>query len=319
MSDADTADDQGSKRVERQRSNLSPEQEIAASRAALERKTKENTTLAGAADKATATAAEYGKEGAAAIRAQVADAERAIANGISAQEAKRDAAQVAWKSAREAGDVDAEQKANDMLTDAKVELRVLSGQKATFDANKPHQLKKAEAMEKGPPAVARPSAESQKWLDDHPEFETNPQYRADALDAHELAIAKGIPNGSTAYVTFLDSHMARLHGKEHGRGGSKADDAGDGGVNRHSTSSGAPPSRDTAGGLSATVDGYNLRIIVGQDGKEKLVGDIPPAWREGAKWSGMNEVDYSISQLKIQAETKAGKGPVLMGEGAIYR
>lgn len=318
MSDAALADDPQSRRV--QRGTLSPEQEIEAARQSLERKDATIATQAATIESVSAHAAKAGAAGAQAAEARIQEREGSLSNAIKAAETSVAAAKAAKRSAREAGNNDAEMEADDALTDAKVELRVLVGQKADFDAQKPRLLEEAKALAKAPPVPADTSGRD-RWFSDHPMFNTDATYKQDALNAHELTVAKKIPTGSPQYFDFLNTHLERLHGKGHGKpkengGGQQQQQQ----QRQDGSSAAAPPGRDVTGSFDVSVDGSTLRLTRGADGKKQLTGTIPGAWREAASWVNMSEIDYAIQQVEIREEQAAGRGTVVqMGDGAIYR
>lgn len=255
--------------------------------------------------------------------------EEAIAGAVTAAQQKRDAARAKVKSARESGDQDGELSAIDSLTQANAELMLAERNKQGFEAWKKAQ---GERIQQPRPTVdAEPSAptrEAQEWLGDHPLYfedtDTGREYRARALAAHSAALAKGVAEGSKAYVDFIDGKLEQAYGKGHGQLGRKegTQDMTDTRVprtQRRASSTAAPSSRDSgyegriSGGDYEFVDrasGARLKLVETTDREgrpvETVQGTIPAQWREFAKINKMTDVAYAVEQLKIRRDMEDG-------------
>lgn len=275
------------------------------------RLSEENKALADRANKA-------GSAAAAATTARMGDREAAIANGMAAAKRTVEQATASYKAARAAGDLDGEMAALDVLGDAKLELKLFEGQKAAFDAEKPNLEKQAKAMAEPVTSTPGQSDQAKKWIDDHPLFQTDAKYKADALMAHREAMALNIATNSDAYPAFLNTHLARLYGADHGK--TAAEDRRDDDRREHRemnrASTGAPPGREQDG-RSVRHAGGNLRVVRDREGNEGVSGDIPAEWVEAAKWCNMDVEEYALEQLKITAE--GGANNTYRPDGVTYR
>lgn len=257
--------------------------------------------------------------------ARISDQEVAIKNGLSAAEKSVETATLAWRQARQQGDVEAEEKAMDALGDAKIEKARWKERNDAFTQQKPALEEEAKRPAVQPAAVEagkdKMSDESRRWIESHPKFNTDASYRQDALDAHEIAISRKIPIGTTQYTAFLDNHLERLYGKDHGM---QEQDRDRGGERERSprrgpdrgASSGATPSRDRDGSFA-----YNgVKLGTDAQGKKTVTGDIPAEWVNAAKWNGMDPVAYAVSMLEIEEERSRGHSPILQeGQGMVLR
>lgn len=259
--------------------------------------------------------------------ARIAERGNTLTNNVDVAKKAIESARVAKAAARTASDDAAFDAADEAFVDAKVALRVAEAEKSAFDAQKPRLEDDAKKVAAPIKATPMPSQEAQKWLDDHPLFHTDTDYHDDAIDAHDLALTRGLKEGTTDYVKFIDKRLEKLHGKDHGKEkpvdedhDQGADRTGGGQDDDRDSSRGAPPSRDQNVGGTMTVDGKSLRLVTGNDGKKSIRGTIPAKWQEAAGWVGMNPVEYAIQQLEIAEETKAGHAPgIRMGDGMIYK
>ena len=307
----------------------SPEEALAEARKKLEARDAE---LAAEADRRR-KAEEERDTAAAKLNTKASEAvqhqEAAINGAVTAAQQKRDAAKAKVKSAREAGDQDGELSAIDNLTQANAELMLAERNKQGFEAWKKAQGERV--REQRPTVDAEPSAptrEAQEWLGDHPLYfedtDTGREYRARALAAHSAALAKNIPEGSKAYVDFIDGKLEQVYGKGHGQlGRSKGnEDMSETRVprqQRRASSTAAPSSRDggyegrSGSGDFEYVDratGARLRLVETTDREgrptETVQGTIPATWREFAKINRMSDVQYAVEQLKIQRDMAEG-------------
>lgn len=309
-------DDAGNRRVERKsRSEVSAEDALATAKKTIEDRDR---TIAGLKTTVVQTSTAASEQAVGRLK----ERETAIVSGIAAAEAAEAAGAQALRTAREAGDLDAELKAMDTLADAKLQKMKWNEAKTTYDANKDRLTKEAEALGK-PKLPSGPDAESQRWLEEHPLIGTDQQYRKDADDAHDLAVKNRMPPGHPGYIAAVNAHLERLHGKDHGKAkAEKKTDNTDGDLvvteQQRGTSMSAPAGRSGEdGSFSMSVGGKSLSLSVNGEGKEVLRGTIPGEWVEAAKWNKMTPHEYAISRLKIAKD--GGAGGIQFGEGAIYR
>lgn len=320
MSDAALADDQ-SRRVQRG-STISPEDELAAARRSLETKTREADKLRSTNVDLSNQVVESAAIAANAEIARINERETSLTTAINSAMTEQSSAESAKRAAREAGNIDAELAADKAFSKATVRLEALNIEKTRFDGNKPRLMEEAKRKAEAPKTAAPNRApEAQRWLDEHPRFESDPVYKADALEAHRAAVAAGISTNSSDYSRYLNTRLERLYGKNHGQPEGARHQERDSDMNRdRGTSSATPPSRDTDASFSQQVDGSTLRLSRDASGKPQLSGQIPGSWRDAARYCGMDEVAYAIDQMVIAEEAKSGKNSLMTSsDGMFYK
>lgn len=313
MTEAASKDGKEKGRVQRhvrQEGEVSDADALAVANATIKARDEENATLRTQLESTTETVVKTANTASETALARIADRETSISNGITGAKTAVEAAQQAWRSAREAGDMDAEQKANDALLDAKVSLKGWEFQDQDFKANKERLTTDAKAL--GKPQVAKvgkgPTPQAKQWLDDHPLMNTDMNYRRDALAAHAAAIAEGHAEGSDPYIIRINDMLGKMYGADHGK--PKSDDGGKQQQRREraAESEAAGPGRESSSGVSfRTPQGTNLRVSVNGEGKKTLHGDIPAEWQAAARWSKMDPIDYAISQVEIAQEREGSQ------------
>lgn len=246
----------------------------------------------------------------------------AIDNAISAAEGREAAATAAWRTAREANDIDAEQKAVREMTLAAAEVGNTKARKQAFEQWKTSRPK--------PTAQPQPkqgggddfTPQVKTWLTKHPAYFRPGEYRENALAAHDLAILNlgREKEGSQEYVDYIDKHLEQVFGKGHGQITKPAERRDDDVVHddNRSSSRAAPPSRDGGddfggprGDFVYNHAGGQLRLTQRPNKEtgqmvDAVMGTVPEQWKEAAKWARMPLVDYVISQMNIQREIKEG-------------
>lgn len=325
MSEAATAEGRGSSRVDRQSrtGGLADSEALTQAQKTIERQERELADERKGREAAEGRAQQATTRVVAASTAQLAEREGSLTAQIEAAKKAETAAMASKKSARAAGDDDASDAADAALLDARVDLKYWSHELNVFKAQKPALEREIKAEAEGAAAAGNsgPTEHSRKWLSDHPKFNTDARYHADALAAHGLAIQNGHKNGSLGYIDFINGQLESLHGKEHGKAGSSnREHQGGGRREESSSSSAAPVNRDTAGPMTyRTNEGHDLRVTISSDGKKQLSGQIPAKWVEAAGWVNMEPVAYAISKIESEEEAADGRGPTMSSEGAFYR
>ena len=279
---------------------------------------------------------------------RVAQHEARVNADVEASKARRQAAIAKARAARDAGDTDAEFEAQADLAQAGSELAMAEERKRSFEAWKrgqgagQQQTRQADTEQTGGDG---PTAEAQKWLGDHPLYfaqtDEGREYQAEAMAAHSAAIAQRIPEGSQAYVDFIDRRLENVYGKGHGQlRRTTMNQIKDNGATRQTrqpraTSTGAPSSRDN-GNLSMGSgsfeyqhpSGARLRMVEYTDNtsgetRERLEGTLPAEWRQAARVAGFRggkerpeggrfkddreaEIAYALEQMRIQREASEG-------------
>lgn len=124
-----------------------------------------------------------------------------------AQKGRLEQARANYKAAREAGDIDAEQRAIEESSAARAELSHISFQK-TQAARQPAPQQQAGNV---------PGPAAQKWLADHPKSGSDPVYRAALSVVHGQAVAAGLTVESPEYFSFANRELEARFGADHGK------------------------------------------------------------------------------------------------------
>ena len=210
---------------------------------------------------------------------------------IIAAKAEAEAAAQAFQAARESGDTAAEIAATRRMNTADYRFNEATAELAKLNAA-PEQ-----------PATPQPqpniSAESRKWLDEHPRMNDDADYRMFAISMDRFAIQQGHRAGSQAYVDCIEREMVRRYGADHAQQGSKGqpmtgrsdDDYRDDGNTRPPASPGGTP----RGGARTVVypigdmsvrknsDGSTVINFIASHGKTE--SEIQRDYEEGARIS----------------------------------
>jgi hypothetical protein len=174
---------------------------------------------------------------------QASDRESVVATALQAALADKERAGTAKRMAREAGDIEAELKADDdrasavyRESQAQAELHWLKNQPKPEAQQQQRQAPKIDEL-------------SQRWLDEHPQYFANESYRntAHAADASAqraglMPDPKGDGTGNPAYIQHVEAFMAKAYGDN---GAQQV--AQNGGGGRQHSGSALPPSRGSGG------------------------------------------------------------------------
>ena len=242
--------------------------------------------------------------------------EQQIKGAVETAKSEVENAKAKYKSAREAGDIDAETEANALLSNASAKLATAEDTNRRYEAWKAQQKNAPPPQQQPKPAtdVNEPTPEVRAWFEAHPAYFKDADYQARALAAHEGALSRQIPEGSKAYVDYIDKALERQLGPGHGQ----LDKRNNGGTvnNRRASSEAAPrdrggDSRDRGGDFEFThKDGSTLRLVTekNQNGEyyETVRGTVPAEWREYARINRMSDRDYAVEQMRIQKEISEG-------------
>lgn len=148
----------------------------------------------------------------------------ALENAIGSEQARLAGARQAYRAAREAGDLDAEDKANDAIAETRARLVLLDRDKSAWadweatqaaeaEAAKRNKPAAREAPERGgepaPAAVRGLTPQDQQWVEGHPDFGTDPECEQWIRGAADRVIADGIQKGSPAFYRELTKAYAR--------------------------------------------------------------------------------------------------------------
>lgn len=126
--------------------------------------------------------------------------------------------------------------------------------------------------------------ETQKWIDDHPEFNTNAVYKAEALAADTAAQNQGYAPDTPAYFKFINDRLDRIFRDD--TPSQEIDTAQTKKVSKPIPA--GAPSRDS---VSSSTRNRNYKDT-----------ELTPAQREAAEISGVSEDDYKkyLQQVKKQ-------------------
>ena len=261
---------------------------------------------------------------------QAIDRQTVVAQALEAARSEQTAAKLAIRTAREAGDVDAELSAQESFQGATYRIAQANGEL---------EYLKAQPRPTAQPQRTGRTADSQRWLDDHPRFNTDRKYRGVAIDAHNEAPAAGNPEGSREYVDFIDRVMTQEFGEGHGQidSGEQQGERAPMNNSRRAAPTAVPPSRGAGGG--GTGGWKTERTLLGdvlvQDRSDGTRGirftspKVQSDFEEGAmldKRASRSPEDfrralaeYANEQVEIAREIAAGgNGDLVIGEGRSY-
>lgn len=195
------------------------------------------------------------------------------------------------KEALDSGDNEAVVALDDKIMDKKQDIRGLEFQKTQIaDAKvklkdiKEKQLKAPQQEERSAgDAQLTPAAKA--WVDKNPRFNTDAEYQAEAIGAHEVAVRKGIKVDSPAYFKFIEDRLAKAFPDD------QADDGDDGAEDNENQGDAEPPKKKpiknpqsfgASGGSGQNAGGT----------PRKKIGQLTAAEVEAAEISGMTAKEY---------------------------
>jgi hypothetical protein len=226
------------------------------------------------------------------------DRAAAVAGAAGAAKSEADRAEAAYIAATENGDAPAQAKALREMTAAETRLT-----NATAELEAMKAWGKQEPRQE--PSPGSPGPEAQRWINEHPKFHSDQEYRSIAIGAHEEALRDGINAESPAYFRHIEARLAEKYGNQEGgrnMSGSRAEPA----------FQGASPSRGDGRGASQsnTVQTLLGPLIVNRRANGQIGIQIPPnlrsTFQEGADSCGMTLAEYAHDHVKIADERRAG-------------
>jgi hypothetical protein len=295
---------------------LDPIAELEKLRADIQRRSEEEAAERQAASAREAQlAAERDAAAAAATQFQgrVAALETdSMASRETALKAAESAAALAYRAAREAGDIDAELAATRDLSRTQANLQILETERR-YQRPQPSVEQPRPVQQPRERAEPRVSSESQRWIDAHPRMKTDPAYHAEVATAHDRAIRRGIQVDTPAYFEALDDYMERMMpSTDGGRDTSapRAQQPKPRQAGQAETSYGLTPDRGGSAGARSGEKLMSLREIGAAFNlrPEEVIDMI--------KVSGTAEEEY---RRQMTAELRDGSSVKLTGQGAIYR
>ena len=139
---------------------------------------------------------------------RVEDRAAALKAELESAKTARDAASAAYRAARESGDLDSEQAAIELLTAANVNIRQGEADLARHGAA-PRADGGAAPQPPAQPSGQKFTPATQAWIDAHPQFLTDPAYRAACAGADQLARARGLDVDTPEYFRYVERTIAR--------------------------------------------------------------------------------------------------------------
>lgn len=239
------------------------------------------------------------------------------------------------RAARDAGNFEEEEAADEQRLEAATKLALLERDKQAAEAD--IERRKASGGQRQPGGeggTRQPqiSALEKQWLQDHPLFESDPAYQADVIGASQTAQSLGYMRGSPAFIKFVNERLTKLHGEGHGvasthgkpQGRSRGGRSDQFNVERRPLSEAMPRSAETTDDFSAgggvryvDTDLGRVEMTTGPAGKPMIRFPnqrLKDMWADAAGWSGthrdgtpkMTLADYAMEQIKIAEEQRQG-------------
>lgn len=311
---------------------ISPEDALAESRRQLQASQQQTADARRQAREAQQIAQRASAQAQEATTARVSDREVAVTSVLDGAKAEVTAAKAAYRAAREAGDVDAEIAAQELLASATMRAGAATAELDRIKAA-PKPQPQAQPNQQG-----GPSPEAQAWLDAHPAYNTDRKYKAIANEAHNEALRAGHRDGSQSYVDFIDGVMTEEFGDGHGQVGDQQVQQPRGGRQQQQSAranggDGLPPSRGGGGsqGGYKTLDTPlgAVQFRQGRDGKIESIkfasASTADNFREGAETSFRRLYETNPDQALADFATETiqeyleGGETIRSGDGRILR
>ena len=243
----------------------------------------------------------------------------AIAAAVEAAKSDQERAKAAMRTAREAGDVEAEAQAIVELQNSSFRFSQASAELAQIQSGQSAPAARANANQQ--PAI---SPAAQAWIDAHPRFNTDPAYQHEML-AHHHRLARDSGEGSPAYWRGLDAAHAAIEAREGPSHTEKPADRDSEPMAYSATSTAAPSSRGSGSSNSSSrIETLLGEVYVSRNSDGRIGIRIPPHLREvfeeGAAICKMPLHEYAYEQVKIAQERQAGgHGGLITSEGNRYK
>lgn len=228
---------------------------------------------ANAAARAAQTDAARHRDEAARLRARsVSDRRAVLGQAIETADSDLAAARVARRTAREAGDYEAENTAEEQITSALMRKQQAQTDLAAMGEPTSGATTDQPAGGNGGQATP-PSPVTAKWLNDHPRFYQDPGYQRTAMAVHAQLAQQGITdiNNPEAYIQTIEQELTKVYGQNHGH----MPNNGGGAVNdRTDHTSSAAPSRGAGGNGGAGGGNSGVVTLIHGLGQVR-VRDLP--------------------------------------------
>lgn len=247
-------------------------------------------------------------------RAAIEGRRAAVAGALEAARAEVERHRIAKRAAREAGDFDAEEQADEALAGARYRLSSAQVELA--------QMGTAPAAAPASDGRGAVSASTQQWIDAHADQWGNAPFRDAMVAYHGYLVARGVAPESHEYFQALDAEAARLGGSQP----SQPEPRPMSQPRPPASSTGAPPSRgDGRGGApTRTVTTPIGALKVSRTAGNQMHIEIPPHHRadyeEAARINRMPLTKYVAELVEIADEQAGGNDAGLrVGNGGTWR
>lgn len=141
--------------------------------------------------------------------AQVSDRQVLVGQAMETAKVEQASARTAMKNAQEMGDAEGMAAAVEALSGATYRFSQASGELEYLKAQ-------ARVQPRPQPTQSGRSPDAQRWLDEHPRFNSDKAYQGRAIVAHNDALAAGLPDGSREYVEYIERELTSHYGEGHG-------------------------------------------------------------------------------------------------------
>lgn len=205
----------------------------------------------------------------------ITERENSLAANLTSIQATVDQLENQLKAAKESGDYAAEARVIRDLSIAGARLDRAEQDKANFDAWK-EQQKNAPVHQPAEAQPAKFTPATQAWIDAHPRFNTDQEYRAVAIHADGIARMRGIAADTPQYFKFVEDSLDKHYGTQQTQQR----------YNTTTPSTSAPVSRDNGG--NGGMRPNQVRLTAEE--------------REAAAMMGMTDTEYAKYKIKAQNE-----------------
>jgi len=222
--------------------------------------------------------------------------ETSVENSISAAKKELDAIKVQLKDAREKGDIDKEIELEEKLADTRYQYNASLWQKENLATQKKAQedaIKNATVNNQNPDGTRRFSAREQKWIDEHPKYNTDEDFQALVWSLDSQAKKKGIIPDTDAYYDYLNTRLEKMFPTEQAPVGG-------------TTVTVPVPKAATTVAISTAAPVGRGSGASGANGQSVTQIRLTPAQLEAAEFMGMSPVEYAQDLINQQKE-KAGR------------
>lgn len=211
--------------------------------------------------------------------------ENSVENAIAAAKNELDSVKRQLKDAREKGDIDKEIELEEKLADVRYQYNASMWEKSNLASQKKSREEEVKTAVRND-GVRQFSPREQKWISDHPKYNTDEDYQAFVWSLDSQAKKKGIIPDTDAYYEFLNGRLDKMFG-EQAQSVSQTITVPAVKTNQSSSSIAAPVGRGGSGGNGS---GQNTQIR------------LTPDQLEAAEFMGMTPVEYAQDLINQQKE-----------------